>query len=542
MRDLIKRMQPEKFDDIIALVALFRPGPLLSGMVDDFIERRKADQSRLIDFLHPMLESILRTTYGVIVYQEQVMQIAQKLAKYTQGSADILRKAMGKKIPEEMTKQKDIFIQGAIDNDVKESTAIKIFDLIEKFAGYGFNKSHSVSYAFIAYQTAWLKAHYPAQFMAASMTADMNNTDKIIPLKEDCSDLNIEILQPCINHSGYGFIVQDSESIRYGLGAIKGIGESAAEAITGERLKKGDYKDFFDFCSRLSDQKLSKRTIEALIKSGAMYCLNENRSSLFRSIETGVNFANKKAMDRKSGQNNLFSIEGDQAETPSSLNRGKEWKLNDLLQSEFQSLGFYFSGHPFDPYRKDCIHLTEGPLIQIKTMIETSNGSQRFDNQYSMDIAGLVFNVKRRGNNLVFRLDDGTAIIDAIVFGENKDRFRDLINNNAVLHLHGSFRYDTYADTWQFVASEVLELNELIEKRAKKLLIKCDSDFDPEKLKSILQAHTPGSCEVNVHYKTDIDVYKLQFGQEWTVKVTKELRDRLTIEFGSGNFQFLTHH
>jgi DNA polymerase-3 subunit alpha len=394
----------------------------------------------------------------------------------------------------------------------------------------------------IAYQTAWLKAHYPAQFMAASMTADMNNTDKIIPLKEDCIDLDIELLQPCVNHSGYGFIVQDSEPIRYGLGAIKGIGESAAEAITDERLKNGDYKDFFDFCSRLSDQKLSKRTIEALIKSGAMDCFNENRSTLFQSIETGVNFANKKAMDRKSGQNNLFSIDGAQAETPPSLNRGKEWKLNDLLQGEFQSLGFYFSGHPFDPYRKDCIHLTKGPLIQIKAMMETSNGSQRFDSQYSMDIAGLVFDVKRRGNNLVFRLDDGTAIIDAIVFGENKDRFRDLINNNAVLHLNGSFRYDTYADTWQFVASEVLELNVLIEKRAKTLLIKCDSDFDPEKLKSILQAHTPGSCEVNVHYKTDIDVYKLQFGQEWTVKVTKELRDRLTVEFGSGNFQFLTHH
>jgi len=543
MRDLIKRMQPEKFDDIIALVALFRPGPLLSGMVDDFIERRKADQSRLIDYLHPMLESILRTTYGVIVYQEQVMQIAQKLAKYTQGSADILRKAMGKKIPEEMTKQKDIFIQGAIDNDVKESTAIKIFDLIEKFAGYGFNKSHSVSYAFIAYQTAWLKTHYPAQFMAASMTADINNTDKIIPLKEDCTNLDIEILPPCINHSAYDFFVQDSESIRYGLGAIKGIGESAAEAMTSERLTNGTYKDFFDFCSRLTDQKLSKRTIEALVKSGAMDCLNENRSTLFRSIGTGVNFANKKAMDQKSGQNNLFSIDGDHAETPPSLNRDKEWKLNDLLQGEFQSLGFYFSGHPFDPYRKDCIHLTKGPLIQIKAKMEKSNnGSLLFNSQNFMEIAGLVFDVKRRGNNLIFRLDDGTAIIDAIVFGENRDRFRDLINNNAVLHLNGSFRYDTYADTWQFVASEILELDALIEKKAKTLLIKCNPDFDPEKLKSILQAHTPGSCKVNVHYKTDIDVYKLKFGQEWTVKVTKELRDRLTAEFGSGNFQFLTYH
>ena len=264
MRELIKRMQPSEFDDLIALVALFRPGPLQSGMADLFIERKAAGQSQLVNTFHPMLEQVLRTTYGVIVYQEQVMQIAQKLANYSQGSADMLRKAMGKKIPEEMSRQRDIFIQGAVENSVKESTARRIYDLIEKFAGYGFNKSHSVSYALIAYQTAWLKTHYLAEFMAASMTADIDNTDKIIRLKEDCIDFELDIMAPCINHSSYDFVVENSNTLRYGLGAIKGIGKFAAEAITNERLSKGSYTDFFDFCSRLAEQKLSKRTIEAL--------------------------------------------------------------------------------------------------------------------------------------------------------------------------------------------------------------------------------------------------------------------------------------
>ena len=235
MRELIKQMQPSEFDDLIALVALFRPGPLQSGMADLFIERKAAGHAQLVNTFHPMLEQVLRATYGVIVYQEQVMQIAQKLANYSQGSADILRKAMGKKIPEEMSKQRDVFIQGAIENNVKESTARRIYDLIEKFAGYGFNKSHSVSYALIAYQTAWLKTHYLAEFMAASMTADIDNTDKLIRLKGDCFDFKLDILPPSVNHSSYEFIVEDVRTLRYGLGAIKGIGKYAAEAITNDR-------------------------------------------------------------------------------------------------------------------------------------------------------------------------------------------------------------------------------------------------------------------------------------------------------------------
>ena len=540
MRELIKQMQPSEFDDLIALVALFRPGPLQSGMADLFIERKAAGHAQLVNTFHPMLEQVLRATYGVIVYQEQVMQIAQKLANYSQGSADILRKAMGKKIPEEMSKQRDVFIQGAIENNVKESTARRIYDLIEKFAGYGFNKSHSVSYALIAYQTAWLKTHYLAEFMAASMTADIDNTDKLIRLKGDCFDFKLDILPPSVNHSSYEFVVEDVRTLRYGLGAIKGIGKYAAEAITNDRLTNGSYLDFFDFCSRLAEQKLSKRTIEALINSGALDCLEENRSTLNNSIEIGLNYSNKKAMDRESGQNNLFFSDTDQFQTLPKLRRKKEWKLNVLLHNEYQSLGFYFSGHPFDPYRKDCAHITKSPLDKLKTAMEASNGSFRYNQQNTIELAGLVTGLKRRGENLIFKLDDGTASIDVIVFGERKDNFRDLLVENAVLHLKGNLRFDAYADRWQFVAEAINGLDQLIEKKANTLLIKCGTKFDPDKLKSLLQAHIPGSCKVNIHYKTDIDVYRLQLSEEWTVNATKELRDQLTVEFGSGNFQFLT--
>jgi len=387
------------------------------------------------DYLHPKLKKILEPTYGVIIYQEQVMQIAQKLANYSQGSADILRKAMGKKIPEEMSKQRDVFIQGAIENNVKESTARRIYDLIEKFAGYGFNKSHSVSYALIAYQTAWLKTHYLAEFMAASMTADIDNTDKLIRLKGDCFDFKLDILTPSVNHSSYEFVVEDVRTLRYGLGAIKGIGKYAAEAITNDRLTNGSYLDFFDFCSRLAEQKLSKRTIEALINSGALDCLEENRSTLNNSIEIGLIYSNKKAMDRESGQNSLFFSDTDQFQTLPKLRRKKEWKLNVLLHNEYQSLGFYFSGHPFDPYRKDCTHITKSPLDKLKTAMEASNGSFRYNQQNTIELAGLVTGLKRRGENLIFKLDDGTASIDVIVFGERKDNFRDLLVENAVLHL-----------------------------------------------------------------------------------------------------------
>ena len=547
MRDLIKRMQPRKFDDIIALVALFRPGTLSSrqgeeSVVDTFIKRRKKNNPDLIPYAHNLLMPILKDTYGCIVYQEQVMQIAQRLADFSQGRADILRKAMGKKDDDLMAEQKDIFVKGCINNKVEEKAAKNIWSFIEKFAGYGFNKAHSVSYATIAYQTAWLKTHHTTEFFAASMTADIDNTDKLIRFKEDCESFKIEIKGPCVNHSSYEFFVEKEQQIRYGLGAIKGLGQSISEAIGREREVNGKYQNVFDFCSRLTSEKISRRTIEALITSGSFDCFEESRSTLFYSIDIAINYSNQVSLEQQTGQTNLFYSENNMEESLPELYRSKEWKLDDLLQKEFMSLGFYFSGHPFDAYRDDCKHLTQSNIATLKKMMESQKNGNGFNQQESLiQIAGLITTLKRRGNNYTFKIDDGTAIMEGIIFGERKDYFRDMLDNNSLLYLKGKLRFDSFADLWQFVAEDAVTIDSILKKKATMLLIKCDSEFNPSKLKKILKSHTPGTCEIQLNYETDINHTKLKLGKEWTVSPTRELRDELTTELGSANFQFISH-
>ena len=540
MRDLIERMQPSRFEDIVALVALFRPGPLQSGMVDDFIERKKGGDTKIIDYLHPSLEPILRPTYGVIVYQEQVMQIAQKLSNYTQGSADILRKAMGKKIPEEMAKQKDVFIQGAIENNIPEASARRIFELIEKFAGYGFNKSHSVSYALIAYQTAYLKAHYPTEFFAASLTYDMENTDKLIRIKEDCESFEIKVEPPCINHSAYEFSVWKKNEIRYALGAIKGIGRSISEAIYKERKQNGEFKTIFDFCSRLSSEKPSKRTLEALVKSGAMDTFGENRSTLLNSIHIALSYSSKLNHEQSAGQTNLFYSESDEDQNLPELRRAKELQVDEKLGFEYASLGFYFSGHPFDAYRNDCKHFTRYNISSLKRMLDSKKRESYGNNNAVIDLAGLVSDVKRRGNNLSFKIDDGTAMIEGIVFGERMESLKGFIMNNQLLFLRGKLRFDSYADMWQLVIEEASPLEEIISNKAKKLVIRCDPNFNPKKLQNILKPHTPGKCSVQLNYLSDVNQTKMKFSDEWKVNPTKQLRETLAEELGIDNFQFIS--
>ena len=540
MRDLIERMQPSRFEDIIALVALFRPGPLQSGMVDDFIERKKGGETKIIDYLHPSLEPILKPTYGVIVYQEQVMQIAQTLSKYTQGSADILRKAMGKKIPEEMAKQKDVFIQGAIENNIPEASARRIFELIEKFAGYGFNKSHSVSYALIAYQTAYLKAHYPTEFFAASLTYDMENTDKLIRIKEDCESFEIEVKPPCINHSAYEFSVWKQDEIRYALGAIKGIGRSISEAIYKERKQNGEFKTIFDFCSRLSSEKPSKRTLEALVKCGAMDAFGENRSTLLNSIQIALSYSNKLNHEQSAGQTNLFYSESDEDQNLPELRRAKELQVDEKLGFEYATLGFYFSGHPFDAYRNDCKHFTGYNISSLKRMLDSKKRESYGNNNAIIDLAGLISDVKRRGNNLAFKIDDGTAMIEGIVFGERMESLKGFIRNSQLLFLRGKLRFDSYADMWQLVIEEASPLEELISNKAKKLVIRCDPNFNPKKLQKILKSHTPGKCSVQLNYLSDVNQTRMSLGDEWKVNPTKQLRETLAEELGIDNFQFIS--
>ena len=365
MKDLITRLQPDSFEDIVALVALFRPGPLQSGMVDDFINRKHGRMA--VDYPHPDLEPILKPTYGVILYQEQVMQIAQVLAGYTLGGADLLRRAMGKKKPEEMAEQRDIFVKGATERGVDADNATYIFDLMEKFAGYGFNKSHSAAYALLSYQTAWLKHHYPAEFMAAVLSSDMDNTDKVVGLIEDCHKQNLEVRPPDINESVYQFSVHDPKTVIYGLGAIKGVGGAALDGIIEEREANGPFKDLYDFCKRNDTRKVNRRVMEALIKAGALDALGSNRASLMASLNNAMQLADQHHADEKAGQNDLFG--GDSAapeqQTTVHVVEVDDWEDEQRLFNEKETLGLYLTGHPIDKYEAELRQFTDCSLADV---------------------------------------------------------------------------------------------------------------------------------------------------------------------------------
>ena len=357
MKDLIKRLRPDCFEDMIALVALFRPGPLQSGMVDNFIDRKHGVEEISypdVKWQHESLQPVLEPTYGVILYQEQVMQIAQVLAGYTLGGADMLRRAMGKKKPEEMAKQRSVFEAGAIKNGVDGELAMKIFDLVEKFAGYGFNKSHSAAYALVSYQTLWLKAHYPAEFMAAVMTADMDNTEKVVGLVDECWRMGLKVLPPDINSGLYHFHVNDEGEIVYGIGAIKGVGEGPIEAIVEARQQGGHFKDIFDLCARTETKKLNRRVMEKLIMSGAFDKLGPHRAALMSSLEDALKAADQHAKAEAIGQSDMFGV---LAEAPEQVERSyanvPKWPDQVVLEGERETLGLYLTGHPITRYLKE---------------------------------------------------------------------------------------------------------------------------------------------------------------------------------------------
>ena len=364
MKDLIRRLQPDRFGDVVALVALFRPGPLQSGMVDDFIERKQGRAP--VEYLHPDLTHVLEPTYGVILYQEQVMQIAQVLAGYTLGGADILRSAMGKKKPEEMAKQRQVFVDGSTARGVDEATATFIFDLMEKFAGYGFNKAHSTAYALIAYQTAWLKAHYPADFMAAVLSADMDNTDKVVIFIGESRALGLRVEPPDINRCAFEFTVDGEDGIRYGLGAIKGAGEAAIESIIVERDGNGPFEDLFDFCRRVDTRKANRRVIEALVRSGALDELGPGRASMMASLTLALQGAEQHGRDQTTGQNDLFGGAVAASEVENPFSSAPQWSEEERLAGEKDTLGLYLSGHPITRFEAELGHFTSVRLSDLR--------------------------------------------------------------------------------------------------------------------------------------------------------------------------------
>lgn len=527
MRDLIKRLQPDCFEDLIALVALFRPGPLQSGMVDDFINR-KHGRSRVI-YPHPDLEPILRPTYGVILYQEQVMQIAQVLAGYTLGAADILRRAMGKKKPEEMAQQRAIFCDGAVARGVNVDVATHIFDLMEKFAGYGFNKSHSASYALIAYQTAWLKAHYPAAFMAAVLSSDMDRTEKVITLLDDCQAQKLHVSPPDINNSDYFFKVLSDGQLMYGLGAIKGVGETAIENIVAARSKEGAFKDLFDFCQRIDLRKSNRRVLEALIKSGSFDSFGQDRAILMESLNTALQHAEQTLHNQTHGQQDLLSLGMDTPNASPDYVKAEPWSEKTRLLGEKETLGFYLTGHPLNRYLNELKHFTTCRIAEVHPS-EHKNAR----------IAGMITNIRlrqtKRGDRIaIFSLDDGSAQTEVVCFSDCFQKYRPLINEDQLIIIEGEVSMDDFSNSVRVSAKDLLTIDHARERFAKSLQITIKSQHlpDPKMLNQLLTPHLGGKCPVIMRYLKDGVQADIKLGAKWMVKpcdALLELVQQLTDE------------
>ncbi len=554
MRDLIKRMRPDRFDDLVALVALFRPGPLQSGMVDDFITRRHSTNQAEIDYFHPDLEPLLKETYGVILYQEQVMQIAQLLAGYTLGGADLLRRAMGKNKPAEMAKQREIFVSGATERGVAEHTATRIFDLMEKFAAYGFNKSHSAAYAVLAYQTAYLKAHYPAAFMAAVMSADLGNTDRLVTLKDDCRKQNLELLAPSINRSSYAFSVAEGQSILYGLGAIKGVGRAAIEALVGERDANGPYSGLAEFCRRVDHDKINRRALDAMIKAGAMDDFGHTRRGLSQQLDEALASADQQARAAAAGQNDMFGLklEGHAPKViikPSGPNEPmepNEWPDHVLLSNEKEALGLYLAGHPFDAVRADAMFFVDGKLADLVAEPAPQNFKGERDygqSRREVTVAGLVSEIRKRGNRVSVVLDDDSARMEANLFGEVFQEFRHLLVKDEIVVVSGPLRYDDFLGSWTVNVKNVLNIDGVIESRAKGIVLSLAPNGQGEqllvKLNDVILQYRDVNCDVAVQYVVDTAAARLNLGPEWTVRPSRELRDKLTELLGTNNVRLL---
>jgi DNA polymerase-3 subunit alpha len=495
MRDLVRRLQPDTFEDIVALVALFRPGPLQSGMVDDFIARKHGKAQ--VTYLHPDLAPILRETYGVIVYQEQVMQSAQALAGYSLGGADLLRRAMGKKKPEEMAKQRSIFLEGAHKNGLVADQAGAIFDLMEKFAEYGFNKSHSAAYALVSYQTAYLKAHYPQFFMSAVLTADMDHTDKVVAMIAECARMGLRIAPPSVQHSVLEFRPEGDSDIRFGLGAIKGLGRAAIQAILDAR-RGGAFLNLFDLLCRVDTQKINRRALEALIRAGAMDDWSVSRASLIASLDSCMEAAAQFQSSQASLQESLFSGQEALRVAP-PLVSAEAWSLTETLRQERETLGFYLSGHPMDSLRDDLTALgtmSLGDVCAGATVL----------------VAGLVVARRstrtKRGDRIYFlTLDDGRGRLEVVVFGEVWAQAGKIREGEEPVLVLGEVGEDSYSGGLRLSAMRLLDTAQAREELAAQLTLELGlaADMAPQDLLAVLRKY-PGQTALRLRLRVADDI------------------------------------
>lgn len=493
MRSILKELRTEGFEDIIALVALYRPGPLGSGMVEDFVKRKHGQ--RKITYLHPQLEPILKDTYGVILYQEQVMRIASDLAGFSLGQADLLRRAMGKKKPEIIAGLRSQFVTGAVQNGCAEEVAGQIFDLMEYFAGYGFNKSHSAAYAMVAYQTAYLKANYPAEYMAALLTSMRDNTDKVAVYVEECRRMKIDVLPPDINESEKDFTVVGGK-IRFGLAAVKNVGVGAVEVIVAERLRGGAFKNYTDFCRRLDTKVINRRVLESLIKSGAFDSLDHRRSQLMALIDTGMDLSSQAGRERLNGQLSLLDFWGDSAGDVLTLElpEVKEYPVGQLLAMEKEALGLYISGHPLSEYRQILSRETSMTIAEAKEM--ASNGP--------VVLGGMLTSVKklttRRGEAMARgQLEDLTGTMEVIFYPRAYQEYKPLIEPDKVVCLRGRINID--GEEVKLVAEE---LSFVVKKQTGDVYLQLEqTSLDLITRLQIILRNYPGSSPVYLYFPRD---------------------------------------
>ncbi len=562
MKDLLKKLKPDCFEDLIALVALFRPGPLQSGMVDNFINRKHGREEIAFPdatYQHESLREILLPTYGIILYQEQVMQIAQTLSGYTLGGADMLRRAMGKKKPEEMAKQRAGFADGAEKNGVDRDLAMKIFDLVEKFAGYGFNKSHSAAYALISYQTCWLKAHYPAQFMAAVLSSDMDSTDKVVNFISECRNMGLSIKPPSVNKSTRDFIPIGKNEIVYGFGAIKGIGDSAIEKIIRFRDADGDYRNILDFCKRSG---MDKRVLRSSILAGVFDDFGINRASLFQSHERIQDSAKKIKLKDSMPQDDMF---GDSSfDEVVTIDDVQEWPESQRLAGERNTLGLYLTGHPIDQYKNELSSIIDGTLSEItETSVEDHvvndddidnniSAPQKVWADKSVTVAGVVMRsevkVGKKGHTAFLTLDDNSRQIDVMVFNKQYHDFQHILTEiesnpkkkGEPIVIKGKLTKDKRTGLHKIMAFDIRNIELVRESNLSHIHLKLDANnMNPEStkaLKAILDVQPEGNCRVMAMYTNNGSTREIPIGHS-EIKVTDEFIHRLKGLFGEDSVE-----
>jgi DNA polymerase-3 subunit alpha len=523
MRDLIKRARPDRFEDVIALVALFRPGPM--DLIPDFIARKRGEQR--VDYLDKRLEPILAQTYGIMVYQEQVMQIAQVIGGYTLGGADLLRRAMGKKLPEEMAKHRDVFVAGAEKNGLARGRAMQLFDLMEKFAGYGFNKSHAAAYALLAYQTAYMKQHHAAAFMAANLSAVMDDTDKVRQFRDDALANGLAVLPPDINQSGYRFTPVDLKTVRYGLGGVRGTGQGAIESIL-EARKQGTFKDLYDFCRRVDKRLVNRRCTEALVRAGAFDALEKNRASLLATVGRAIEAAEQ--AERQASQTSLFG-EADASHAGAlALVPAREWDLRQTLTEEKAALGYCLSAHLFSVYERELAGFPRTPVNKLSTA-----GDRAW-------IAGVVATARiqmtRRGRMMMVLLDDGSAQIEISVFNEFFEKHREKLKEDRLLVVQGKVQHDDFTGGLRVSAEDLLDLAALRERFASGLHLTMNGQADAKRLKEALAPYrAERGCPVLVHWENAGASCDVALGEAWRVRPNERLIGELSAWLSPENVQ-----